>query len=82
MDGKWVAGREVLRSRNWGKSLTGMNVVENDVVFMEVLVMLALSGVQKVAAADSPAPSPTSDAYAFFPTFFASLAALAFGFFF
>lgn len=39
MGGKWVTGREVLRSRNWGKSLTGMNVVENDVVFMEVLVV-------------------------------------------
>lgn len=54
----------------------------NVFVALLVVVMVALSGVQKVAAADSPAPSPTSDAYAFVPTFFASLAALAFGFFF
>ncbi|KAL6275135.1 hypothetical protein ACE6H2_018736 [Prunus campanulata] len=51
----------------------------NVFVALLVVVMVALSGVQKVAAADSPAPSPTSDAYAFVPTFFASLAALAFG---
>ncbi|ONH98988.1 hypothetical protein PRUPE_6G003500 [Prunus persica] len=54
----------------------------NAFVALLVVVMVALSGVQKVAAADSPAPSPASDAYAFAPTFFASLAALAFGFFF
>ncbi|CAN6696792.1 unnamed protein product [Malus baccata var. baccata] len=41
-----------------------------------------MSGIQQVAAADAPAPSPTSDAFTFAPTFFASLAALAFGFFF
>lgn len=45
-----------------------------------VIVVLALStGVQNVAAADAPAPSPTSDATIFLPTLFASLAALAFG---
>lgn len=54
----------------------------NVFVALLVVAMVALSGVQKAAAADSPAPSPTSDAYAFVPTFFASLAALAFEFFF
>jgi hypothetical protein len=38
--------------------------------------------VQKAAAADAPAPGPTSDAAIFVPTFLASLAALAFGMFF
>ncbi|EXC34517.1 hypothetical protein L484_019114 [Morus notabilis] len=47
-----------------------------------VVVMMGFSGMQKAAAADAPAPSPTSDATTFLPTFFASLAALAFGFFF
>ncbi|KAH7571703.1 hypothetical protein JRO89_XS04G0122100 [Xanthoceras sorbifolium] len=49
-------------------------------LFLAMVVMvMAVSGVQNVSAADSPAPSPTSDASAFLPTFFASLAALAFG---
>lgn len=47
-----------------------------------VVVMMGFSGIQKAAAADAPAPSPASDATTFLPTFFASLAALAFGFFF
>ena len=48
-------------------------------VAMLVVVMVALSSIEKVAAADAPAPSPTSDAITLLvPTFFASLAALAF----
>lgn len=46
---------------------------------MVVIVVLAASGVQNVAAADAPAPSATSDATFFLPTLFASLVALAFG---
>ncbi|XWS64855.1 hypothetical protein CRYUN_Cryun05aG0039800 [Craigia yunnanensis] len=45
-----------------------------------VIVLMAVSAVQNVTAADAPAPSPTSDATAFMPTVFASLVALAFGF--
>nr|POE46449.1 arabinogalactan peptide 14 [Quercus suber] len=45
-----------------------------------MVVLMAISSVQKAAAAtDAPAPSPTSDAAIFVPTFFASLVALAFG---
>ncbi|XP_059628769.1 arabinogalactan protein 13-like [Cornus florida] len=49
-------------------------------LFAAVVVMLmAVSAVQSVAAADAPAPSPMSDATVFVPTAIASLAALAFG---
>ncbi|CAN6555877.1 unnamed protein product [Malus baccata var. baccata] len=51
-------------------------------VALLVVMMVAFSGIQQVAAAEAPAPSPTSDAFTFAPTFFASLAALAFGLFF
>ncbi|KAM3693086.1 hypothetical protein ACJW30_08G138400 [Castanea mollissima] len=44
-----------------------------------MVVLMAISSVQKAAAAEAPAPSPTSDAAIFVPTFFASLVALAFG---
>lgn len=47
-----------------------------------LVVVMAVCSVQKAAAADAPAPSPASDAPLFLPTFFASLAALAFAFFF
>ncbi|KAB2607545.1 arabinogalactan peptide 13-like [Pyrus ussuriensis x Pyrus communis] len=50
-------------------------------VALLVVMMVAFSGIQQ-AAAEAPAPSPTSDAFTFTPTFFASLAALAFGLFF
>ncbi|XP_022743951.1 arabinogalactan peptide 13-like [Durio zibethinus] len=50
--------------------------------FAMVVALMAVSTVQNVAAADAPAPSPTSDAIAFVPTVFASLVALAFGFLF
>ncbi|KAF6155152.1 hypothetical protein GIB67_019678 [Kingdonia uniflora] len=46
------------------------------------LLVMAVSAVQNVAAADAPAPSPTSDATAFVPAVFASLAAVTLGFFF
>ncbi|XP_038696837.1 arabinogalactan protein 13-like [Tripterygium wilfordii] len=49
-------------------------------VFMAIVVVLmVVSAIPNVAAADSPAPSPTSDAAAIVPAAFASLAALAFG---
>jgi hypothetical protein len=44
-----------------------------------VVVLMAVSAVQNVAAADAPAPSPTSDANTFVPAVLASLVALAFG---
>lgn len=44
-----------------------------------LVVLMAISSVQKAVAADAPAPTPTSDAAIFVPTFFASLVALAFG---
>ncbi|KAF5448031.1 hypothetical protein F2P56_033536, partial [Juglans regia] len=47
-----------------------------------LMVLVAVSFVQNAAAAEAPAPSPTSEATIFIPTFFASLAALAFGLFF
>jgi hypothetical protein len=49
-------------------------------VFLAIMVVLmAVSAVQDVAAADAPAPSPTSDATTFVPAAIASLVALAFG---
>ena len=44
-----------------------------------LVVLMAISSVQKAVAADAPAPTPTSDAAIFVPTFLASLVALAFG---
>ncbi|KAJ9179901.1 hypothetical protein P3X46_008214 [Hevea brasiliensis] len=44
-----------------------------------VVVLMAVSAVQNVAAQEGPAPSPASDATVFVPTVFASLAAFAFG---
>ncbi|KAG6630161.1 arabinogalactan protein 13-like [Carya illinoinensis] len=44
-----------------------------------LVVLMAISSVQKAAAAEAPTPSPTSEAFIFMPTFFASLSALAFG---
>ncbi|KAF8403980.1 hypothetical protein HHK36_012090 [Tetracentron sinense] len=45
-----------------------------------VMMIMAVSAVQNVEAAEAPAPSPTSDAAVLFiPTAFASLMALAFG---
>lgn len=44
-----------------------------------VMLLMAVSAVGNVAAAEAPAPSPVSDATVFLPTAFASLAALAFG---
>ncbi|KAL5835050.1 hypothetical protein ACOSQ3_014639 [Xanthoceras sorbifolium] len=62
------------------KSCFTMEAVMKMRLFLAMVVMvMAVSGVQNVSAADSPAPSPTSDASAFLPTFFASLAALSFG---
>ncbi|KAI3924351.1 hypothetical protein MKW98_032552 [Papaver atlanticum] len=50
-------------------------------VAVSALVMAA-SAVQNVAAADAPAPSPTSDATSFAPAVFASMAAVAIGYLF
>ncbi|XP_059668200.1 arabinogalactan protein 13-like [Cornus florida] len=43
-----------------------------------VLVLMAVSAVPNVAAAEAPAPSPTSDATLFMPTALASLITFAF----
>ncbi|GKV21811.1 hypothetical protein SLEP1_g31753 [Rubroshorea leprosula] len=52
-------------------------------LFVAMMVaVLAMSAVQKASAAEPPAPSPASDAAVYVPTFVASLAALAFGFFY
>ncbi|XP_026414914.1 arabinogalactan protein 14-like [Papaver somniferum] len=48
-------------------------------VAITVMVMAASSIQNNVAAADAPAPSPTSDATSFVPAVFASLTALVFG---
>ncbi|KAJ6422614.1 hypothetical protein OIU84_027559 [Salix udensis] len=50
-------------------------------VFLAIMAaLMAVSALQNVAAADAPAPSPTSGATATFaPAALASLAALAFG---
>lgn len=56
-----------------------MEALKMRLFFAMVVVLMAVSSVQNVAAADAPAPSPTSDAIAFVPTVFASFVALAFG---
>ncbi|CAN8248342.1 unnamed protein product [Cochlearia groenlandica] len=50
-------------------------------LFVAVLVaIIAVSAVQQtVAAVEAPAPSPVSDGFSLIPTFFASIAMLAFG---
>ncbi|KAI3450909.1 hypothetical protein Pfo_007574 [Paulownia fortunei] len=47
-------------------------------VALMIVMLMALSAVNGVSAADAPAPAPTSDASVFVPTFFASFAAMAF----
>ncbi|KAE8705150.1 Arabinogalactan peptide 12 [Hibiscus syriacus] len=56
-----------------------MEALRTRLFFAMVVVLMAVSAIQNVAAADAPAPSPTSDATAFVPTVVASLVALAFG---
>ncbi|XP_062113385.1 arabinogalactan protein 13-like [Humulus lupulus] len=56
-----------------------MEAMRMRLFFTLVVAMMAVSAVQNVAAADAPAPSPTSDATAFVPAVFASLGALAMG---
>ncbi|KAL9237765.1 hypothetical protein vseg_012275 [Gypsophila vaccaria] len=47
-----------------------------------VATIFAAFAVNNVAAADAPAPSPTSDSAVFVPAVFASAVAVAFGFLF
>ncbi|TYI02475.1 hypothetical protein ES332_A11G270000v1 [Gossypium tomentosum] len=56
-----------------------MEVLRMRLFLAMMVVLMAMSAVQYVAAADATAPTPTSDATAFVPTAFASLVALAFG---
>ncbi|KAJ6877310.1 arabinogalactan protein 13-like [Populus alba x Populus x berolinensis] len=56
-----------------------MEALKMRVFLAIVAVLVAVSAVQNVAAADAPAPSPTSDATTFLPAVLASLVALAFG---
>lgn len=58
-----------------------MEAMKMNLFVVLMVVLMAFSTMQMAAAADAPAPSPTSDASVFIPTFFASLLALAFGFF-
>ncbi|KAM7524638.1 hypothetical protein LguiA_014540 [Lonicera macranthoides] len=57
-----------------------MESIKLNLFVVVVMMLMAVMTVQQVAAADSPAPSPTSDATVFLPTAFASLAAITFGF--
>ncbi|CAN4109063.1 unnamed protein product [Withania somnifera] len=60
-----------------------MEAMKMNVLLMIVMVVsIVMSGLQNVSAMDAPAPAPASDASIFLPTGFASLVALAFGFFF
>ncbi|XP_068643082.1 arabinogalactan protein 13-like [Aristolochia californica] len=52
------------------------------ITFVLMAIVLAASMVDKAAAADAPAPSPTSDASVMVPTLLASVTALLFGLFF
>ncbi|KAF3442225.1 hypothetical protein FNV43_RR16141 [Rhamnella rubrinervis] len=56
-----------------------MEALKMRVLFALVVVLMAVSAVQNVAAADAPAPGPSSDAAVFVPAVLASFAALAFG---
>ena len=56
-----------------------MEAMRMRLFFALVVAVMAVSAVQNVAAADAPAPSPTSDATIFVPAVFASLGALAMG---
>ncbi|OVA06367.1 hypothetical protein BVC80_8885g16 [Macleaya cordata] len=59
-----------------------MEALKMRVCLAVMAMVMAASAIQNVAAADAPAPSPTSDAASFVPAVFASLTAVAFGFFF
>ncbi|OWM78822.1 hypothetical protein CDL15_Pgr002993 [Punica granatum] len=60
-----------------------MEATKMRLFFAVVVALMAALAVEKVAAAEAPAPSPTSDAATFAPAAaFASLAALAFGYLF
>ncbi|KDP39696.1 hypothetical protein JCGZ_02716 [Jatropha curcas] len=56
-----------------------MEALKMRVFLALVVVVMAFSAVQNVAAQEAPAPSPASDATIFVPTIFASFVALAFG---
>jgi hypothetical protein len=58
-----------------------MEAMKMKVFAVLMVVLMAFSTMQKATAANAPAPSPTSDATIFVPTFLASFVALAFGFF-
>ncbi|KAL3615875.1 hypothetical protein CASFOL_040169 [Castilleja foliolosa] len=52
-------------------------------VALMIVMLMSLSAVNRVSAADAPAPAPTSDASKpFVPTFLAFFAAMAFAFLF
>uniref|UniRef100_A0A2P2K9N7 Arabinogalactan peptide 14 n=1 Tax=Rhizophora mucronata TaxID=61149 RepID=A0A2P2K9N7_RHIMU len=59
-----------------------MEAMKMKALVVLMVVFMAFSTLQKATAADAPAPSPASDASVLFPTLFASLAALVFGFLF
>ncbi|PON47540.1 Arabinogalactan peptide [Trema orientale] len=56
-----------------------MEAMRMRLFFALVVAVMAVSAVQNVAAAEAPAPSPTSDAASFVPAVFGSFVALAMG---
>ncbi|GMN60438.1 hypothetical protein TIFTF001_029508 [Ficus carica] len=56
-----------------------MEAMRMRLFFTLTVVVMAVCAVQNVAAADAPAPNPTSDATCFVPTVLASLGAIAMG---
>ncbi|KAG6750760.1 hypothetical protein POTOM_045272 [Populus tomentosa] len=68
-----------LRLASKARKFFTMEALKMRVFLAIVAVLIAVSAVQNVAAADAPAPSPTSDATTFVPAVLASLVALAFG---
>ncbi|KAK8589775.1 hypothetical protein V6N13_088595 [Hibiscus sabdariffa] len=75
-----MGNMDATAKRNLPRDYTNiMEALRMRLFFAMVVVLMAVSAIQNVSAADAPAPSPTSDATTFVPTVFASLVALAFG---
>lgn len=55
-----------------------MEAINMKMFVVAVIMMMAISAVKGVAAADAPAPAPASDATVFVPAFLSSFVALAF----
>ncbi|XVF30808.1 hypothetical protein REPUB_Repub16aG0090400 [Reevesia pubescens] len=74
-----ISSLSLCNKRKFTETTSTMEALRMRLFFAMVIVLMAVSTVQNVSAADAPAPSPTSDAtITFVPTVFASLVALAF----